>query len=767
MKSYFLVFYSLRRPIMNNLQEKVIRAMVDMYGFYSIEELSEMTEISISSIKRSLKDITKFIEDYDGKLLRVPKKGICMVVTDQQRENILEALDSYANGNPESFYYRKNYILDILFNYPANYTVQLFSEELCVSRKMIEKDLKMIEEYLATFHLELSKVQNQGISIVGREFDIRQAIVDTQNKKYWKHTYIEELPQELDYRISKRAFTYFSDYYSKEDIMMVQEYLADSEAELGVVLVDISFCRLTEYLLLTKRRMEEGNKIRNKADRTMTKLDDIYVETAKKILDRMFPHEDEMELEYQFLAAKFAVAKTCEVEAEIQDDYLMNIAEDYIYTVFMAMEKESTYHYRELEKQIATFLKKISIRHDYMLVEWDDLHKDVQQQIQSSYAVCLTYSFHLEEKLGFVLTQDEIAWLALLIHQASMETGSEKQGIFVMATDPYSAKYEAMKIENEISNLEIIKIVHIHDFKPELTKGKLVISTVPLKEKRNNVIEITKHVTQLDINKIISQMDEIAWLALLIHQASMETGSEKQGIFVMATDPYSAKYEAMKIENEISNLEIIKIVHIHDFKPELTKGKLVISTVPLKEKRNNVIEITKHVTQLDINKIISQMDEYAQEMKNEQVIETVKKAFQKELIVIDALATTKKETIAQVSKLLLEQGCLSEDVTEKVFELEERRPTTIGSQIAMAHVYKDSVKKSGIAVMRMKYPVKWSRSSKVKLVFFLAINMEESNEILKLFKYLYALIDNKEDIQKILEANSSGEIYELLMEEFH
>ena len=41
---------------MNNLQEKVIRAMVDMYGFYSIEELSEMTEISISSIKRSLKD---------------------------------------------------------------------------------------------------------------------------------------------------------------------------------------------------------------------------------------------------------------------------------------------------------------------------------------------------------------------------------------------------------------------------------------------------------------------------------------------------------------------------------------------------------------------------------------------------------------------------------------------------------------------------------------------------------------------------------------
>lgn len=55
MKSYFLVFYSLRRPIMNNLQEKVIRAMVDMYGFYSIEELSEMTEISHKQYQTILK----------------------------------------------------------------------------------------------------------------------------------------------------------------------------------------------------------------------------------------------------------------------------------------------------------------------------------------------------------------------------------------------------------------------------------------------------------------------------------------------------------------------------------------------------------------------------------------------------------------------------------------------------------------------------------------------------------------------------------------
>lgn len=649
---------------MNNLQEKVIRAMVEMYDFYSIDELSEMTGVSVSSIKHSLGDIAEVIEEYDAKLLRVPRKGVCMVATDQQREKILEELDSYANTDPESFYYRKNYILDILFNFPANYTIQLFSEELCVSRKIIQKDLDLVEEYLSQFDLELQKRKNQGIKISGREFDVRQAIVDTQNKKYWKHTYIEELPQELDYRISKRAFTFFSDYYSKEDIMRVQEYLADSEKELGIVFVDISFCRLTEYLLLSQKRIKEGKKITHTADRTMTQLDDCYIRAARHILKQLFPDEENMTLEDQFLAAKLFVGRTCEVEEELQDEELMEVAEDYVSIVLTVMQKYGTIQCRKLEKQIASFLKKIKIKHDYMLVEWDDLHKDIQQQLQGVYAVCLTYAFRLEEKLGFVLTQDEIAWITLMIHQASLENGNKRQGIFVIATDSYTAQYEAMKIENKIDNLEIVKVVHINDYDPELTEGKIVISTVPLKEKQENAIEITKHVTQLDLNKIANSMDA-----------------------------------------------------------------------------------------------------YAKKEQNQQVINKVRGTFRKELIQTDVSVSDKKEAIYEASQLLLEQGCLTEDVTERVFELEERRPTTIGSQIAMAHVYKESVGESGIAIMRMKYPIPWSQTSKIKLIFFLAINYEGSREILMLFKFLYSLIDNKEVIKDILEAEDSDEIYEILMRE--
>ena len=147
------------------------------------------------------------------------------------------------------------------------------------------------------------------------------------------------------------------------------------------------------------------------------------------------------------------------------------------------------------------------------------------------------------------------------------------------------------------------------------------------------------------------------------------------------------------------------------------------------------------------------------------MIDTVRKTFRRELIAANVAVSTKREAIQEASRLLIRQGCLSEDVTDKVFDLEEKRPTTIGSQIAMVHVYKESVKESGIAILRMKYPTMWSETSTVRLVFFLAINYENSKEILLLFKQLYSLIDNEEVMEEILETEEPDRIYEILMRE--
>ena len=64
----------------------------------------------------------------------------------------------------------------------------------------------------------------------------------------------------------------------------------------------------------------------------------------------------------------------------------------------------------------------------------------------------------------------------------------------------------------------------------------------------------------------------------------------------------------------------------------------------------------------------------------------------------------------------MEKGYVSEVFEEKVLERENKTPTSIGSQIAIPHVFKDCVKKTAIAAVRLKYPVLWCGEDKVKII---------------------------------------------------
>lgn len=46
--------------------------------------------------------------------------------------------------------------------------------------------------------------------------------------------------------------------------------------------------------------------------------------------------------------------------------------------------------------------RSITIKRDYKLVEWDDLHRDVQHQLQDVYAACMTYIFDIEGDQGYL-----------------------------------------------------------------------------------------------------------------------------------------------------------------------------------------------------------------------------------------------------------------------------------------------------------------------------------------------------------------------------
>ena len=181
-KENFIYFKHWGEIIMKNLVKKIIRALLDIHDYMTTDELAKMINVSNSSINHNMKNVRSELKKLNIELLSVPGKGLCLDVDNNQRVLTLQKIDD--TDSPDSFSFRKNYILDTLFQYNSTYTMQLFADELYVSRSIIQKDLQYVANILERHNLKLIKRRNFGIVIEGNEFHIRQAIIEHNMKKY-------------------------------------------------------------------------------------------------------------------------------------------------------------------------------------------------------------------------------------------------------------------------------------------------------------------------------------------------------------------------------------------------------------------------------------------------------------------------------------------------------------------------------------------------------------------------------------------------------
>ncbi|MBE6012882.1 MAG: HTH domain-containing protein [Lachnospiraceae bacterium] len=500
---------------MDLISEKVIRSIVDVDGYITANSLADLTGISASNIKHNLSQIKKELEKFHASLQSIPKKGFLLVATPEQRQEIIHALNEAVSRTSEFYTYRKEYILETLFLYPANYTIQLFSDELSVSRNTIQKDLEQIDKELKKFHVEIRRVRNQGIILEGNEFNIRQSMIDCNNSKYWnwnRDTILEDTGP-MDRRISKKAYTYLSNTYSKEDLIAAQEELQAGEIKLGIQFIDISFGRLLEYLAITMERVRLGKKINKEEQKGQpVKIPDKYLEAALHILKHVLPEMKKGYLpEAQYLAARLFVASTCD-DANIEaDDEYKDIVIDFLLRIEEIIGTKLLSVNAELIKELSIAFVRIKIREAYQILDWSELYRDIQKQLTGLYGICITNIHSVEECIGCRFRQDDVAWITLLIRNCIHDIKNRIPAILVHGTNYHTAFYQKEKIEEEIPKLIIKKSLYFKNFEPAMAENCLVISTVPFKDYADNVIEITKHINKNDLECIKNGLDNMEW----------------------------------------------------------------------------------------------------------------------------------------------------------------------------------------------------------------------------------------------------------------
>lgn len=378
-----------------------------------------------------------------------------------------------------------------------------------MARNVITKDLEVLEQWLLKFDLKIVKKRNMGIGVAGGEFNIRQAILEN-NKEFMNEIYgSEQVPEGMDYRISEKFYNYFLEMYDDFDILYLQELLKDVEDDLEMTFTDTDYWQLMEYVAVTLRRVRKGNVIVEKNIMNKLNVNNDQYTAAKNLFDTAIHGlQAYLGLEIRCMAAQFIVFSNHGLDDEINMEYFDAITREFLEHLKAIVANKRFVISEGLVHDVSLFIQKKKAQETFAISKRYDFRQDIKHRFPSLYGITLTTIEEVESCLKISFTDDDIAYIVMLINNAIDESDHPVNAVFISAADFHTSKYQANKIMRNVENLAISKILHYEDIKESsITKFELIITTVPL-ELKKNVLLVSREISDDDLEKISRAITE-------------------------------------------------------------------------------------------------------------------------------------------------------------------------------------------------------------------------------------------------------------------
>jgi len=276
-----------------------------------------------------------------------------------------------------------------------------------------------------------------------------------------------------------------------------------------------------------------------------------------------------------------------------------------------------------------------------------------------------------------------------------------------------------------------------------------------------------------DLNVEIND-DEIAFIALHIGSFLNSQHDEKNKInTVIITPAYLGQQSEIEkcIQKHFDEDLIIRGVYedINDLN-SLTSNELVITTQSTELLRNHfatvnteIVSIHEFITKHDIaliNRAIENIkhNHYVNFLK-EKIPELIRDKF-----FINIRDDSSKEQIMKtIADSFQQNGFVDEDYLKKLNEREKVSSTAYPSGVAIPHTMKFEAKKTGLMILKPVSHVEWD-SIKVKLIFGIAVNKEDSHMFNKIFPRIIELAAEPYNINYLFGTNTRNEFINRLIE---
>lgn len=396
------------------------------------------------------------------------------------------------------------------------------------------------------------------------------------------------------------------------------------------------------------------------------------------------------------------------------------------------------------------------------------------------YSISDKFSKAIEQSIGLVFNEHETAYIAIHLmcskqvlqnYDLSEDGHDGIDEVLKKVVDEVIQLISRETGNDSIQDRELIDGLILH-LKPTIGRLSNHLSTKNpyLDEIKRNYLPSFD--IAIKINQIINEKygtgydeDEIAYLALHVQAhierfRTLETKRKKVAI-VCATGIGTSQLLIARLRNYFEEKIEVTALSVADIQKEEVQCTydLILTTIPL-DLNNKVIYIDPFFNENQLKNISKLL--YAKPMKKVSK-KASKSVYDLSIIHINQKETTEDNAISFICKELQDKGHVVEGFQSSVIN-RENIASTAYRNFAIPHGDDTLVKKSCIYVYVSKKGIQWDDKF-IHVVFLIAMNKEQSSDFKDIFEELHNVISDDDTLDRIIEAKSNEEIYNLMLGE--
>jgi transcriptional antiterminator len=562
-------------------------------------------------------------------------------------------------------------------------TIEKLCDMLAVSRNTVLTDIKDSRKYITRYNLKI-EFQN-GYKIQGKECNKRYLFINLHNQ--------------YSYLFVKYDFL---DEYS----LLKEQWKCENKHSLKFNEIDYALRYLLNFY---KNSYKVGSSISySKEDMVfLDSLDSNY--EAKNILENIKTILKKNIVDSEVYYIQLILTKDDEIREFLLDQ---DIKSKYISSIRMTIKEFeniaciSIEDNEELLKNIFNHLMPSLFKLKYGIYYPNYIKDEVKNKYKSIFQFTKQVVKNIENTLDIFLNDDELAYIAMYFGGYTAKIGVRiKIPKIVIVCNSGMATSHLLKrqIEELFDLVEIIHVLSLEQFKKFDKHYDFAITTVDLDINKENVIKVNTILTNLDKQKLMSQISN--------------TQSE-----------FNLEQQLLK--------KIMKSIE---------KYTKVINRESLKEEIEDILISRKE--KIDIYKA------------------TLGELLNKDTITLNEYAKDWKEAIRISSKKLLDLGFINESyINSMIKNIETLGPYIIISKdVALPHSKPDDgVNKLGISITTFKEDIVFSNNERHKARVFITLAPKDKQSHLNALASINNMLSDKHNVEKIISASCEEEILDLV-----